>query len=134
MLVVAPIVVGIIGVIAERLIIRVLYGRMIDTLLATWGLSLFFVGLVTTIFGNTVAGIGGPPRQRRGRAATASACTAWCSSPSRRRSWWPSSTSCCRRPGSACSPAARWRIANMAAALGVSPPRVYATTFGVGPP
>src|SRR5258706_5758252 len=60
MLVVSPIVVGIIGVIAERLIIRVLYGRMIDTLLATWGLSLFFIGLVTTIFGNTVAGIGAP--------------------------------------------------------------------------
>src|SRR6266481_8264793 len=60
MLVVAPLVVGIIGVIAERLIIRVLYGRMIDTLLATWGLSLFFVGIVTTIFGNTVAGIGAP--------------------------------------------------------------------------
>src|SRR5215813_5664622 len=60
MLVVAPIVVGIIGVVAERLIIRVLYGRMIDTLLATWGLSLFFIGLVTTIFGNTVNGIGAP--------------------------------------------------------------------------
>src|ERR1044071_7695932 len=59
-LVVAPVVVGAIGVVAERLIIRVLYGRMIDTLLATWGLSLFFVGLVTTIFGNTVAGIGAP--------------------------------------------------------------------------
>src|SRR5256885_843350 len=60
MLVVAPLVVGVIGVIAERLIIRVLYGRMIDTLLATWGLSLFFIGIVTTIFGNTVAGIGAP--------------------------------------------------------------------------
>src|SRR5690349_10371002 len=60
MLVVAPVVVGIIGIVAERLIIRVLYGRMIDTLLATWGLSLFFIGLVTTIFGNSVAGIGAP--------------------------------------------------------------------------
>src|SRR5256885_15922754 len=60
MLVVAPLVVGVIGVIAERLIIRVLYGRMIDTLLATWGLSLFFIGIVTTIFGNTVAGIRAP--------------------------------------------------------------------------
>src|SRR5919204_758203 len=60
MLVVAPVAVGILGVVAERLIIRVLYGRMIDTLLATWGLSLFFIGLVTTMFGNTVAGIGAP--------------------------------------------------------------------------
>ena len=47
MLVVAPIVVGIIGVIVERTIIRFLYGRMIDTMLATWGLSLFLVGLTT---------------------------------------------------------------------------------------
>jgi CheY-like chemotaxis protein len=36
--VVAPIVVGIIGVILERTTIRFLYGRMIDTMLATWGL------------------------------------------------------------------------------------------------
>src|SRR5581483_285687 len=50
MLVIAPLVVGIIGVIVERLIIRSLYGRIIDTLLATWGLSLFFIGIVTTIF------------------------------------------------------------------------------------
>ena len=60
MLVVAPLVVGVIGVIAERTIIRFLYGRMIDTLLATWGLSLFFIGLVTTIFGTSVAGIRAP--------------------------------------------------------------------------
>src|SRR6201993_4518253 len=38
-LVVAPVVVGVIGVIVERTIIRFLYGRMIDTMLATWGLS-----------------------------------------------------------------------------------------------
>jgi branched-chain amino acid transport system permease protein len=51
MLVVAPIVVGLIGVVVERTIIRFLYGRMIDTMLATWGLSLFLVGLTTAIFG-----------------------------------------------------------------------------------
>jgi urea transport system permease protein len=51
MLVLAPLVVGVIGVIVERLLIRFLYGRMVDTLLATWGLSLLFIGLVTTIFG-----------------------------------------------------------------------------------
>ena len=60
MLVVAPIVVGIIGVIVERTIIRFLYGRMIDTMLATWGLSLFLVGLTTAIFGNTTVGISAP--------------------------------------------------------------------------
>lgn len=51
MLILAPLVVGVIGVIVERLLIRFLYGRMVDTLLATWGLSLLLVGLVTTIFG-----------------------------------------------------------------------------------
>ena len=40
MLILAPLVVGIIGVVVERLLIRFLYGRMVDTLLATWGLSL----------------------------------------------------------------------------------------------
>ena len=60
MLVVAPVVVGIIGVIVERTIIRFLYGRMIDAMLATWGLSLFLVGLTTAIFGNTTVGISAP--------------------------------------------------------------------------
>jgi branched-subunit amino acid ABC-type transport system permease component len=44
-------VVGAFGVLVERLIIRFLYGRIVDTLLATWGLSLFLVGAVTTLFG-----------------------------------------------------------------------------------
>src|SRR3954469_11983806 len=54
MLVVAPVVVGLIGLVIERVIIRPLYGRMIDTMLATWGLSLALIGLVTTLFGNTI--------------------------------------------------------------------------------
>src|SRR5689334_4239231 len=60
MLVVAPAVVGVIGILVERTIIRFLYGRMIDTMLATWGLSLFLVGLTTFIFGNTTVGISAP--------------------------------------------------------------------------
>src|SRR6201991_4310099 len=60
MLVIAPVVVGLIGVIVERTIIRFLYGRMIDTMLATWGLSLLLVGLTTAIFGNTTVGISAP--------------------------------------------------------------------------
>jgi branched-subunit amino acid ABC-type transport system permease component len=51
-LVVAPLIVGIIGVVIERLVIRFLYGRMVDTMLATWGLSLLLTGTVTMIFGN----------------------------------------------------------------------------------
>jgi urea transport system permease protein len=60
MLVVAPLVVGIVGLIVERAIIRFLYGRMIDTMLATWGLSLLLIGLVTLIFGNTAVSIPAP--------------------------------------------------------------------------
>jgi urea transport system permease protein len=60
MLVVAPVAVGVIGLIVERLIIRWLYGRMIDTMLATWGLSLLLIGLITSIFGNTITGVPNP--------------------------------------------------------------------------
>jgi branched-subunit amino acid ABC-type transport system permease component len=56
-LILAPIVVGLFGVLVERLFIRFFYGRMIDTLLATWGLSLFLMGFVTVVFGNTVTGV-----------------------------------------------------------------------------
>ncbi|MBP6019834.1 MAG: branched-chain amino acid ABC transporter permease [Burkholderiaceae bacterium] len=48
---------GVLGIIVERLVIRFLYGRIIDTLLATWGLSLLFVGAATTIFGASGMGI-----------------------------------------------------------------------------
>ena len=61
MLVLAPVVVGIIGVIVERLLIRWLYGRMVDTLLATWGLSLLCIGLVTSIFGASTTTTISPP-------------------------------------------------------------------------
>ena len=57
---VAPIFVGLVGVVLERLVIRRLYGRMIDTMLATWGLSLLLVGIVTSLVGNTTAGISTP--------------------------------------------------------------------------
>ncbi len=60
MLLIAPIVVGAIGLLVERLIVRFLYGRMIDTMLATWGLSLLLIGLVTLIFGNTAVSVPAP--------------------------------------------------------------------------
>jgi branched-chain amino acid transport system permease protein len=58
--VVAPLSVAAVGLIVERLIIRHLYGRLIETMLATWGLSLFLMGAVTVVFGNTVTGISAP--------------------------------------------------------------------------
>ena len=60
MVVVAPLTVGLFGAIVERLVIRHLYGRLIDTMLATWGLSLAMIGFVTVVFGNTVSGISAP--------------------------------------------------------------------------
>ena len=60
MLIVSPLVVGILGLVVERLVVRQLYGRMIDTMLATWGLSLLMVGIVTFIFGNTAVSVPAP--------------------------------------------------------------------------
>jgi urea transport system permease protein len=60
MLVISPILVGVVGLIVERAIIRFLYGRMIDTMLATWGLSLTLIGLVTLYFGPSAMSIPAP--------------------------------------------------------------------------
>lgn len=47
----AFIVAGAMGVLIERSIIRLLYGRPLETLLATWGVSLILQQLVRSIFG-----------------------------------------------------------------------------------
>ncbi len=60
MLVVAPVTVGILGVVVERLIIRHLYGRVIETVLATWGLSLFLIGFAATVLGYNQKGAAPP--------------------------------------------------------------------------
>lgn len=59
-LVVPPVLVGLFGILVERLVIRHLYGRMVDTMLATWGLSLLISGVLVTIFGNTTTGLPNP--------------------------------------------------------------------------
>ena len=56
----APVVVGIIGLVIERCVIQFLYGRMLDTMLATWGLSLAIVGAITVILGPTTEGVATP--------------------------------------------------------------------------
>lgn len=60
MLLVAPVAVGLLGLLVERLVIRRLYGRMVDTMLATWGLSLALVGGMTMLVGNSVSGVSAP--------------------------------------------------------------------------
>ncbi len=47
----AGLAVGAFGVVVERTVIQFLYGRVLDTLLATWGISLFMIGIITTIAG-----------------------------------------------------------------------------------
>jgi len=56
----AFIVAGIIGIIIERTLIRWLYGRPLETLLATWGLSLVLQQAVRSIFGANNRDVGTP--------------------------------------------------------------------------
>lgn len=50
-LLMAPVAVGIIGFVIEELVIRHVYGRAIDTILATWGISLALKQAITILFG-----------------------------------------------------------------------------------
>ena len=58
--VIAAIVVGLFGILVERVLVRFLYGRIVDTLLATWGLSIFLVGGTTVVMGPTTESIPAP--------------------------------------------------------------------------
>jgi len=51
---------GLLGILIERCIIRFLYGRPLETLLATWGLSLILQQAVRTIFGPNNREVGNP--------------------------------------------------------------------------
>jgi urea transport system permease protein len=51
---------GAVGVLIERSIIRFLYGRTLDTLLATWGLSLVLQQAVRSLFGPTNREVSSP--------------------------------------------------------------------------
>jgi len=51
---------GTFGIAIERTIIRFLYGRPLETLLATWGLSLVLQQLVRTVFGPTNRDVSAP--------------------------------------------------------------------------
>lgn len=51
---------GSVGLIMERGLIRFLYGRPLETLLATWGVSLVLQQMVRTLFGPTNREVGNP--------------------------------------------------------------------------
>ncbi|WP_079920710.1 urea ABC transporter permease subunit UrtB [Martelella mediterranea] len=57
---VAFIVTAAVGLVIERGVIRFLYGRPLETLLATWGVSLILQQAVRTIFGPTNREVGNP--------------------------------------------------------------------------
>jgi urea transport system permease protein len=52
---------GVVGIAIERLLIRFLYGRPLETLLATWGLSLVLQQAVRSIFGASNREVSSPP-------------------------------------------------------------------------
>ncbi len=130
MFLIAPIAVGLVGVLLERLIIRRLYGRMVDTMLATWGLSLLLVGIVTSIAGNTTAGVSTPLGSFSIGAYSVSGYTLviiavavvlalavrWVLL---RTHWGLIARGTMQKP-------------DMANALGISPSRVYSVTFALG--
>jgi branched-chain amino acid transport system permease protein len=130
MLVIAPLTVGLFGVVVERLIIRPLYGRIIDTVLATWGLSLFLIGFATTVIGYYQRGAAPPfgsisiGAYKEGlytffvigvTAAIMAAVYVFL-----------------RRTRFGLVALGTMQNANMAGALGVDTGRVYAATFGLG--
>ena len=53
-------VVGVLGYAVERLLIRFLYGRLADSMLATWGLSLIMAQVTVLAFGPSTQGISTP--------------------------------------------------------------------------
>jgi branched-subunit amino acid ABC-type transport system permease component len=130
MLVVSPLVVGAIGVAVERGIIRFLYGRMVDTMLATWGLSLFIIGLITTIFGNTANGVPAPLGSFSVgdyRASYYSIVLIVIAA-----ALMVAVYLVLRFTRFGLVARATMQNPNMASALGISPPRIYMATFGIG--
>jgi urea transport system permease protein len=51
---------ALVGVLLERTVIRFLYGRPLETLLATWGISLILIQAMRTIFGAQNVGLENP--------------------------------------------------------------------------
>ncbi len=56
----AFVVTGAVGLVIERGVIRFLYGRPLETLLATWGISLILQQAIRTLFGPTNQEVGNP--------------------------------------------------------------------------
>jgi branched-chain amino acid transport system permease protein len=130
MLVIAPLTVGLFGVVVERLIIRPLYGRIIDTVLATWGLSLFLIGFTTTVIGYYQRGAAPPFGSISIGAYKEGLYTFFVIGVT--ALIMAAVYVFLRRTRFGLVALGTMQNANMAAALGVDTGRVYAATFGLG--
>jgi urea transport system permease protein len=65
------------GAILERGVIRFLYGRPLETLLATWGISLMLMQLVRSVFGAQNVGVENPSWMSGGLALTENLQLPW---------------------------------------------------------
>ncbi|MEM6341162.1 MAG: branched-chain amino acid ABC transporter permease [Pseudomonadota bacterium] len=130
MLVIAPVFVGLVGVIVERCLIRFLYGRLVDSMLATWGLSLVIVGGTTMIFGNTIVGVSSPLGGFQVGAYQSSLYTPFLALMALLLMTAVFVVMRYTRAGLIAR--AVMQNPDMAATLGVNPARVYMATFGIG--
>jgi urea ABC transporter permease protein UrtB len=124
---------GLMGAVLERTVIRFLYGRPLETLLATWGISLMLMQAVRTLFGAQNVGVENPGWMSGG-------VVCWQPAPCRGTA---SSSSCSRRGAGGMA----WLIARtrlglfvrgvtqnrpMASCMGVNTARVDTYAFALG--
>ncbi len=68
---------ALVGILIERTVIRFLYGRPLETLLATWGLSLFLIQSARMLFGAQNVGVANPSWMSGGIQIMANAVLPW---------------------------------------------------------
>ena len=68
---------ALVGAALERSVIRFLYGRPLETLLATWGISLMLMQLVRTLFGAQNVGVENPSWMSGGFAVLSNLTLPW---------------------------------------------------------
>ena len=115
---------GLVGMLIERLVVRHLYDRPLDTIVATWGISLIATQGALILLGSDMPGVGTPLGSFTFGGYSYStyrlvlmAARSWC---------WSGSTCSSTRPGSACLPAPQSRCRTWREALGVDTRRIYA--------
>jgi urea transport system permease protein len=124
---------GLLGVLIERALIRFLYGRPLETLLATWGLSLILQQAVRSIFGPTNRDVSSPAWMSGSLTLGGLTLTV-------NRLWITlfaalvlgALMATLRWGGLGRSIRAVMQNRRMAAAMGIKTPRIDALTFGLG--